>query len=229
MFFVAVWANSYAPVSPRFSVPVKSAGRYGAKKRSHGCASVRPPQSAARGFARRRKRFSDHPVGSSGTSGRRMGPTPAWMGRSRPPSATGLPRVSEEGELTDEADCLTCDEASLCEPACSRGSEGSGALGGRSASAARSSESLHIVEKAKPVDLVPPAPGFRAPAGGSGLHQPTLPRSKPKSLGFRSKTFKFRSSSVDSGLYMLENRATTAASGYAMLMPLTLRVMEKIR
>tara|TARA_B100000405_G_scaffold222739_1_gene158422 strand:- start:4160 stop:4264 length:105 start_codon:yes stop_codon:yes gene_type:complete len=34
---------------------------------------------------------------------------------------------------------------------------------------------------------------------------------------------------VDSGLYMLENRATTAASGYAMLMSLTLRVMEKIR
>ena len=90
-------------------------------------------------------------------------------------------------------------------------------------------ESLHIVEKVKPVHLVPPAPGFRAPAGGSGLHQPTLPRSKPGSLGFRSKTFKFRSSSVDSGLYMLENRATTAASGYAMLMPLALRVMEKIR
>lgn len=158
-----------------------------------------------------------------------MGPTPARMGGPCPPPATGLPRVSEEGELTDEADCLTCDEASLCEPACSRGSEGSGALGGRSASAARSSESLHVVEKAKPVDLVPPAPGFRAPAGGSGLHQPTLPRNKPESLGFRSKTFKFRSSSVDSGLYMLENRATTAASGYAMLMPLTLRVMEKIR
>ena len=38
---------------------------------------------------------------------------------------TGLARVSEEGELTEpsveETDCLTCDEASLCEPACSRG------------------------------------------------------------------------------------------------------------
>jgi hypothetical protein len=28
---------------------------------------------------------------------------------------------------------------------------------------------------------------------------------------------------------MLENRATHVASGYAMLMPLTLRVMEKLR
>ena len=152
---------------------------------------------------------------------------------------TGLARVSEEGELTEpsveETDCLTCDEASLCEPACSRGSDAPGALGVRSPISAPDRESIHVVEPAVRVDLSPAAPRFRdAPvAESTGVVAPTVnARDKPESLGFRqvrSKTFKFRSSSVDTGLNMLENRATHVASGYAMLMPLTLRVMEKLR
>ena len=149
---------------------------------------------------------------------------------------TGLARVSEEGELTEpsveETDCLTCDEASLCEPACSRGSDAPGALGVRSPISAPNRESIHVVEPAVRVDLSPAAPRFRdAPvAESTGVVAPTVnARDKPESLGFRSKTFKFRSSSVDTGLNMLENRATHVASGYAMLMPLTLRVMEKLR
>ncbi len=151
---------------------------------------------------------------------------------------TGLARVSEEGELTEpsveETDCLTCDEASLCEPACSRGSDAPGALGVRSPISAPDRESIHVVEPAVRFDLSPAAPRFRdAPVAESTGVPPTAnAHDKPESLGFRqvrSKTFKFRSSSVDTGLNMLENRATHVASGDAMLMPLTLRVMEKLR
>ena len=165
-----------------------------------------------------------------------MGPNHLKMG-GQWSVGTGLARVSEEGELTEpsveETDCLTCDEASLCEPACSRGSDAPGALGVRSPISAPDRESIHVVEPAVRVDLSPAAPRFRdAPvAESTGVVAPTVNAAtdKPESLGFRSKTFKFRSSSVDTGLNMLENRATHVASGYAMLMPLTLRVMEKLR
>ena len=103
----------------------------------------------------------------------------------------------------------------------------------RSPISAPDRESIHVVEPAVRVDLSPAAPRFRdAPvAESTGVVAPTVNAAtdKPESLGFRSKTFKFRSSSVDTGLNMLENRATHVASGYAMLMPLTLRVMEKLR
>ena len=153
-------------------------------------------------------------------------------------SATGLARVSEEGELTEpsveETDCLTCDEASLCEPACSRG--GATPPGrwvcARPSPRPTGSPSTSSNRPCGSISRPPRRVSRDAPVAESTGVLPTVnarPTDKPESLGFRSKTFKFRSSSVDTGLNMLENRATHVASGYAMLMPLTLRVMEKLR
>jgi hypothetical protein len=50
-------------------------------------------------------------------------------------------------------------------------------------------------------------------------------RARCKRVSFWAENLRF----WDTGLNMLENRATHVASGYAMLMPLTLRVMEKLR